>query len=128
MAMPSATPSSSAGARTDSRADAEHAGPLHAWLYEVKPDGTSNLMGPHTGQPMATVQPGSIPRVSVKDADWFPRLGGPERSLANHLAAFCRLVELRTITLLRVCEWAVKHNVEPNTIIDKELIPRRGEH
>jgi hypothetical protein len=34
-----------------------------------------------------------------RDADWFPRLGGPDRTLANHLAAFHRLVELRTITL-----------------------------
>jgi hypothetical protein len=63
-----------------------------------------------------------------KDADWFPRLGGPERTLANHLAAFYRLVELRTITLLRVCEWAARHNVEPYAIIDKQLVPRRGDH
>jgi hypothetical protein len=312
MAMPSATPSSSAGARADSQADAEHAGPLRAWLYEVKSDGTSHLMGPPTGQPMVTTAPGGILSVSVEggqdtktrkylkapraegmssdpvtvgmhprsgfwmisnsgrtntlrvqqyglaavplrpqtsmpmagldvavwipvvpqglmpgrsesfrllilatrvdrkddqgqtrpitgprrylseakqealiayfgdhlswpplpaphvrqqaevekiavdsglaklptperwarnrfdvlagrdglftDADWFPRLGGPERTLANHLAAFYRLVELRTITLLRVCEWAAKHNVEPYTIIKKELVPRRGEH
>jgi len=90
MAMPSATPSSSAGAWADSGADAEHAGPLRAWLYEVKPDGTSHLMGPSTGQPMVTVQPGG--------------------------------------RVIRVCEWAAKHSVEPYTIIDKELVPRRGEH
>jgi hypothetical protein len=60
-----------------------------------------------------------------RDADWFPRLGGPDRTLANHLAAFYRLVELRTITLRRVCEWATRHDVEPYAIIDKQLIPPR---
>jgi hypothetical protein len=60
-----------------------------------------------------------------RDADWFPRLGGPDRTLANHLAAFYRLVELRTITLRRVCEWAKRHNVEPYTIIDSQLVPPR---
>lgn len=60
-----------------------------------------------------------------RDADWFPRLGGPDRTLANHLAAFYRLVELRTITLRRVCEWAKRHNVEPYTIIDSQLVPSR---
>jgi hypothetical protein len=58
-----------------------------------------------------------------RDADWFPRLGGPDRTLANHLAAFHRLVELRTITLRRVCEWATKHDVAPYAIIDNQLIP-----
>ena len=57
-----------------------------------------------------------------RDADWFPRLGGPDRTLANHLAAFHRLVELRTITLRRVCEWAEKYDVEPYAIIDKRLV------
>jgi hypothetical protein len=57
-----------------------------------------------------------------KDADWYPRLGGPDRTLANHLAAFHRLVELRTITLRRVQEWAVRHDVEPYVIIDRQLI------
>jgi hypothetical protein len=311
MAMPSATPSPGTGARADGRVGTEHAGPLRAWLYEVKPDGTSHLMGPSTGRPMVTVEPGGLLRVSVdggqdtgtkkylkapraegmssdpvtvsmdprsgfwmisnsghantlrvqqyglsavplrpqtsmpmagldvavwipvvpqgptpgrsesfrllilatrvdrkdepeetrpiteprrylseakqealiayfgdllswpplpaphvrqqaeveqiatdrglaklptterwarnrfdvlagrdglfKDADWFPRLGGPERTLANHLAAFHRLVELRTITLLRVCEWAAMHQVEPYLIIDQQLIPRRGD-
>jgi hypothetical protein len=60
-----------------------------------------------------------------RDADWFPRLGGPDRTLANHLAAFYRLVELRTITLRRVCEWAAKYDVEPYAIIDRQLIPPR---
>jgi hypothetical protein len=58
-----------------------------------------------------------------KDAEWYPRLGGPDRTLANHLAAFHRLVELRTITLRRVCEWARKHNVAPYVIIDGQLVP-----
>ena len=43
--------------------------------------------------------------------------------LANHLAAFHRLVELRTITLRRVCEWARKHDVAPYLIIDRQLVP-----
>jgi len=54
-------------------------------------------------------------------ADWYPRLGGPGRTLANHLAAFHRLVELRSITLSRVRRWAVEHDVEPYVIIDKQL-------
>jgi hypothetical protein len=57
-----------------------------------------------------------------RDADWFPRLGGPDRTLANHLAAFNRLVELRTITLKRVFEWADKHDVAPYLLIDKQLV------
>ncbi|HEY0935153.1 MAG TPA: hypothetical protein VGD91_15585 [Trebonia sp.] len=60
-----------------------------------------------------------------RDADWFPRLGGPDRTLANHLAAFHRLVELRTITLRRVCEWAGKHDVRPYVLIDGQLVPPR---
>jgi hypothetical protein len=59
-----------------------------------------------------------------RDADWFPRLGGPDRTLANHLAAFYRLVELRTISLRRVCDWAGKHDVAPYVIIDRHLMPR----
>jgi hypothetical protein len=27
-------------------------------------------------------------------ADWYPRLGGPGRTLSNHLAVFHRLIEL----------------------------------
>jgi hypothetical protein len=54
-------------------------------------------------------------------ADWYPRLGGPGRTLANHLAAFCRLVELRSITLHRVRRWAAEHDVEPYVIIDRQL-------
>jgi hypothetical protein len=54
-------------------------------------------------------------------ADWYPRLGGPGRTLSNHLAAFHRLVELRSITLSRIRRWAVEHDVEPYVIIDKQL-------
>ncbi len=54
-------------------------------------------------------------------ADWYPRLGGPGRTLSNHLAAFHRLVELRSITLPRVRRWAIEHQVEPYVIIDKQL-------
>ena len=54
-------------------------------------------------------------------ADWYPRLGGPGRTLANHLAAFHRLVELGSITLRRVRRWAVEHDVEPYVIIDGRL-------
>jgi hypothetical protein len=54
-------------------------------------------------------------------ADWYPRLGGPGRTLANHLAAFHRLVELRSITLCRVQRWAIEHDVAPYVIIDKQL-------
>lgn len=54
-------------------------------------------------------------------AGWYPRLGGPGRTLANHLAAFHRLVELRSITLDRVRRWAVDHDVEPYVIIEKQL-------
>ena len=57
-----------------------------------------------------------------RDADWFPRLGGPDRTLANHLAAFHRLVELRTITLRRVYEWADKHDVAPYLLIERQLV------
>jgi hypothetical protein len=54
-------------------------------------------------------------------ADWYPKLGGPDRSLPNHLAAFYRLVELRSITLMRVRSWAVQHKVEPYIIIDPQV-------
>jgi len=54
-------------------------------------------------------------------ADWYPRLGGPGRTLANHLAAFHRLVELRSITLSRVRRWAVEHHMEPYVRIDSQL-------
>ncbi|HEX4089383.1 MAG TPA: hypothetical protein VHZ33_11735 [Trebonia sp.] len=58
-------------------------------------------------------------------ADWYPRLGGPGRSLANHLAAFHRLVELGSIKLYRVQRWARDHDVRPYVLIDDQL-GRRG--
>jgi hypothetical protein len=58
------------------------------------------------------------------DADWYPRLGGAGRTLANHLAAFHRLVELGTINLRRVREWAARYNVEPYVMFDKDLPER----
>jgi hypothetical protein len=58
------------------------------------------------------------------DADWYPRLGGAGRTLSNHLAAFNRLVELGTINLRRVREWAVKYNVEPYVRFDRDLPER----
>jgi hypothetical protein len=58
-----------------------------------------------------------------RDADWYSPLGGPDRTLANYLTAFHRLVELRTITLRRVCEWAARHDVRPYTLIDRRLVP-----
>jgi hypothetical protein len=54
-------------------------------------------------------------------ADWYPRLGGPDRTLGNHLAAFYRLVELRTITLPRIRRWVDMHEVAPYIIIDDRL-------
>jgi hypothetical protein len=54
-------------------------------------------------------------------AEWYPRLGGPGRTLANHLAAFYRLVELGSITLHRARRWAAEHDVEPYVIIDRQL-------
>jgi hypothetical protein len=34
-------------------------------------------------------------------------------------------VELRTITLRRVCEWAERQDVRPYVIIDRQLVPAR---
>jgi len=56
-----------------------------------------------------------------KTADWYPSLGGKGRTLANHLAAFHRLVELGTIRLYRVQRWAREHDVKPYVIIDEQL-------
>jgi hypothetical protein len=60
-----------------------------------------------------------------KTADWYPSVGGKFRTLANHLAAFHRLVELGTIRLYRVQRWANEHDVRPYVIIDEQL-GRRG--
>lgn len=50
-------------------------------------------------------------------AGWYPRLGGPDRTLANHLAAFQRLVELGSIRLDWVRKWTVTHDVRPYVLI-----------
>jgi hypothetical protein len=57
-------------------------------------------------------------------ADWYPRLGGSERVLANHLTAFQFLVERGSITLPRVFRWAKRYDVEPYLDIDTELFDR----
>ena len=54
-------------------------------------------------------------------ADWYPKLGGHDRTIGDHLAAFCRLVELRTITRARVDRWAKSHDVQPYVIFDPYL-------
>jgi hypothetical protein len=54
-------------------------------------------------------------------ADWYPKLGGSARTISDNLAAFYRLVELRTITRRRVQHWARDHDVQPYIVIDSEL-------
>lgn len=54
-------------------------------------------------------------------ADWYPQTGGKQRTLANHLTAFHRLVERRTITLARAERWAKKYEVFDFISIDKYL-------
>jgi hypothetical protein len=54
-------------------------------------------------------------------ADWYPKLGGHDRTIGDHLAAFCRLVELRTITRARATRWAKSHDVQPYVIFDQYL-------
>jgi hypothetical protein len=54
-------------------------------------------------------------------ADWYPKLGGSARTISDNLAAFYRLVELRTITRRRVQRWARDHDVRPYIVIDPEL-------
>jgi hypothetical protein len=54
-------------------------------------------------------------------ADWYPGIGGPQRTLANHLAAFHRLVERRTITLARAALWAKEQDVTDFINFDGEL-------
>src|SRR5689334_22323982 len=71
MALPSATPHSGGDVR-GGRAGAEGAAALRAWLYEVRPDGTSHLMGPPTGQPMAEIEAGGTLYVSVEGGQNTP--------------------------------------------------------
>ncbi|HEY6493522.1 MAG TPA: hypothetical protein VIZ43_09630 [Trebonia sp.] len=54
-------------------------------------------------------------------ADWYPKLGGHDRTIGDNLSAFHRLVELRTITRVRVRRWAREQQVEPYLIIDGHL-------
>jgi hypothetical protein len=54
-------------------------------------------------------------------ADWYPKLGGSARNIGDHLAAFYRLVELRTITRNRVQRWTEEHDVRPYVMFDSFL-------
>ena len=54
-------------------------------------------------------------------ADWYPKLGGSARNIGDHLAAFYRLVELRTITRKRVERWTEEHDVRPYAMFDPYL-------
>lgn len=54
-------------------------------------------------------------------ADWYPKLGGSVRTIGDNLAAFYRLVELRTITRKRVQRWAKEHDVLPYIMLDPNL-------
>ena len=54
-------------------------------------------------------------------ADWYPKLGGSARNIGDNLAAFYRLVELRTITRKRVQRWTQEHDVRPYVVFDPYL-------
>ena len=54
-------------------------------------------------------------------ADWYPKMGGKDRTIGDNLAAFYRLIELRTITRARVDRWAEEHDVMPYVIFDPHL-------
>lgn len=54
-------------------------------------------------------------------ADWYPKLGGNARTIGDNLAAFYRLVELRTITRSRVRLWAGENDVAPYVMLDEAL-------
>jgi hypothetical protein len=54
-------------------------------------------------------------------AEWYPQIGGKQRTLANHLAAFQRLVERRTITLARAERWARVHDAFDFISVDGEV-------
>jgi hypothetical protein len=59
-------------------------------------------------------------------AAWYPRLGGSDRTIGDHLAAFYRLAELGTLTLPRIRRWVRDHEVESFVIIDCTLeVPDR---
>lgn len=54
-------------------------------------------------------------------ADWYPKLGGSARNIGDNLAAFYRLVELRSITRRRVQRWTEEHDVLPYVMFDPDL-------
>ncbi len=54
-------------------------------------------------------------------ADWYPKLGGSARNIGDNLAAFYRLVELRSITRRRVLRWTEEHDVRPYVVFDPDL-------
>jgi hypothetical protein len=54
-------------------------------------------------------------------ADWYPKLGGSARNIGDNLAAFYRLVELRSITRKRVQRWTEEHDVRPYVMFDPAL-------
>jgi hypothetical protein len=64
-------------------------------------------------------------------ADWYPKMGGKDRTIGDNLAAFYRLIELRTITRARARRWAREHDVMSYVIFDPRLqippAPRAGD-
>lgn len=61
-------------------------------------------------------------------ADWYPQIGGKQRTIANHLVAFQRLVERRTVTFALAQRWAERYDAFDFINIDQEvrLTSRRG--
>jgi hypothetical protein len=72
---------------------------------------------------LATKQPTSPSFVAAAAGTARPpaSLGGKGRTLADHLAAFHRLVELGTSRLYRVQRRANEHNVRPYVTIEEQL-------
>jgi len=58
---------------------------------------------------------------TAPSAAWYPRFGGADRALGNHLAAFHRLVELGTINLTRARKSAKLYDVNDFLMIDTQL-------
>jgi hypothetical protein len=48
-------------------------------------------------------------------------MGGKDRTIGDNLAAFYRLIELRTITRARVRRWAQEHDVKAYVMFDPYL-------
>ena len=72
--MPSVTPHQGTGTHGGGAGDSGSAA-LRAWLYEVRPDGTSCLMGPPAGLPMAAIETGGTLCVSVEGGQNTPGRG-----------------------------------------------------